>query len=73
MTTKGEKKYRETKKLFFWSLGITVWSALMIYAGFNWVHNIFMIAIGSVVGPLAALMTLFMGLMVIGVRLELKK
>lgn len=73
MTTKAEKKYREALKLFFWTLGLTGISALMIYSGFYWLHSIAMIAVGAVVGPVSAFVCLFMGLMAIGARLEMKK
>ena len=73
MTTKAEKKFRETLKLFFWTLALTGVSAFMILAGFNWFHSIALIAIGAVIGPVAAFVCLFMGLMAIGARLEMKK
>lgn len=73
MTTKSEMKYRETLKLFLWSTGVTALSAFLIYGGFYWFHSIAMIAIGGVLGPIAALVALFMGLMVVAARIEMKK
>lgn len=73
MTTKSEKRFREQLRLFYWSLGVTAVSTLAIFAGFNWAHSIFLIAVGAVLGPVAALMALFMGLMAIATRLDMKK
>lgn len=73
MSSKSEKKFRETMKLFYWSLGVAAVSAFMVYSGFYWFHSIFMIAVGGVFGPVAALVALFMCLMAIAIRLDQRK
>jgi hypothetical protein len=73
MTTKSEKKFRESLKLFIWSGSIAVVSSLMIFAGFNWVHSIALIAVGAVLAPVAAFVALFMGLMLVAIRLDMRK